>query len=430
MSTRTAIVALGRMPVNLASRALFALALVFYLVFSTLLIPLTLVQSALLFGTPFLAIFLLLVLKRFLSGLTIPRVLGPVCLYLAYLAVPTVIGLLNGNNLRYLLGDLWQVFFMLLITFIVVDLVKSSKDIDNLFRFLVLWCTLDVLFGMLRVAIFGYQRITSGSSMILVIICFHSLVRRNKTLKYPVILLTLSLIHLVFTETRTYWVGALFGMLLVLLLGDFKRLFRARCLVSVAVIAVFLAGYLAVVARTNLAGTGFNLVGIISHRMDLLMSERTRPAGSLEGRIVQAQYILDGYKQSSVLTKLLGNGFGASYSGAEREMKTYRLKEDIHHIHITYVDIIFFQGALGLSVFTTFILVTIRYGYRNQKFGSPIVDRDINRVSVILILVFLLISLAANYIWYNTFFSVLMAIIFGYRQITFKSALPGCISCV
>lgn len=290
-----------------------------------------------------------------------------------------------------------------------MELVKDRRDIEKLFKFIILLCSLDIIFYFIKIGISGYFHTWSLSSMILTIICFYLLIyskRRNK--RFYTFFLLLSSAHLILTQTRTYWLGALLGIALILLFNSFKRLLRLKAIGGFVLITLLLLSYILIIPKTRLANTEFDFPYIITHRIGSLRAEKFITGGSFKGRVIEAEEVISEYKDFPILNKLAGAGFGAIYESPRRE---YKPTASIHHIHLTYLDILFYQGIIGLILFFWFIVYTISTGWKNKKLRDENVDTNINSLCIILILVFLFISLGANYIWANMIFSILVGLI-------------------
>ena len=410
---------ISNLSIQSTSRKVFTLILMVYLS-TSLFLQLTLIQNALLLGIPLLILALILFFKKLLSGFKLYKFLNPAYLYLIFLPIPAIIGFLNKNNHTYLIGDLWQVVFILLILFFVIELTKDKKDIERLFKFVILFCSLDIIVYFVRIGISGYFRTYSLSSMILAIICFYLLIyskRRNG--RVCGIFLLVSLIHLILTQTRTYWLGAIFGILIIILSNNLRKLLKPKIIGIFVLTVLLLAGYSFIIPKTRLANTEFDPTYVITHRIDSLRAEKFITGGSFKGRIMEAKEIVSEYKDFPILNKLVGAGFGSIYESPRRE---YKPTASVHHIHVTYADILFYQGIIGLILFLWFIIYTLFIAWKNKKSKSEIVDIDINKLSVILILVFLFISLGANYIWANMIFSLLIGIIYAYRKLILEES--------
>lgn len=403
-------------------RAFFILILVIYFLISIFLPNLSLRQNALFIGIPLVILFFLLLLKKILSGFKLYKFLNPAHLYLIFLSIPTLIGFLNGNNTPYLIGDLWQVIFILLILNVVVELVKDKEDICRLFEFIILLTIIDVLIYFVKITVSGYFRSLSLSSMILVPLLFYYLIyvyRKHKWI-YGVFLFLASY-HLILTRTRTYWIGAFLGILLIILFFSFKKLSQPKTIaVSSFIILLFVIFQIAIL-KSNLASNDLDLVRIISSRIkDFKTIEFTGELGSFEGRILEGKEIISEYNNFTIINKLIGKGFGAFYENPRFELapKEGPFAPSPHFIHITYLDILFYQGVLGLFFFFYFIVSAFFVAYKSNRL-KKIINSNIyiNKLSIIMILVFLCISLGANYIWFNLYFSIFLAIPFAHYKI-------------
>jgi len=313
-----------------------------------------------------LALLFQLLLKKSLT-----RTSTPLDKFLAFwlmvIAASFVYGFyVEGNSMRYLLGDTYKLTEIILIFWLTTVLVKKTSQV----RFLI-WGFLAVAlaFGMLDSLIFFKQaplfgdillarvRIAAQFSSIFAFLLVLSLVLHEKSTMTKAILGVLGFFFFMsfaLTFLRTGYIAIPLTLAVLLPLYLYKR--RRYVLPTLAKLAALVVFLLIFIGVFNLILTSIDPNMDIIRASVLRFSSLITPASEdpMGVRMLEISSIIS---QALAQNPLLGKGLGGEYYGAtlvEAEVE-WGVK---HYVHNNYFDFLIRTGILGLVVF---IILAFKY---------------------------------------------------------------------
>jgi len=334
------------------------------------------------------------------------------------------------NDTRYLFGDLYKFFEVILVFWLTTFIVKSHRQV----KFLIWGFLLMVLiFGAVDSMKFFSQayfvsnillaRVRGGaqfSSTFALILAISLILHERRTIT-KAILMFLSLaffVSFILAFLRTGYVAIPPTLGFILLLYFYKRgRYALAGIAKFTVLVVFLGAF------TGL----FNMIlASFNPDMDLIQATQVR-FGSLVSpgaedpmgvRMLEVESII-----SQVLTRnpLLGNGLGGEYYGftvVEQELK-WGLK---HFVHNNYFDFLIRTGILGLALF---LLVAFKYLRDGIRFYLRSKSTFYSGVLLGTIGIFICSSIIAlsTSLFYSPFLFAIMAMTYCVAYLEEKSGL-------
>ena len=319
--------------------------------------------SDLLLG-PLLAAWLASLLTSRTVTATRSPVTLPLALFMVWLAVAAFIGYESGNELKVVLQDFRNLFYYVLF-FWVITSVADRRSILTILKALAVCIVAGFAVGLLYTALgradstefveAGVSRFPAPNEVFLMgAILLAGWVglwpagRRRPRVLW--LLLALSLVGLMLSFIRGYWVGFAVGLLCLVFLVRSSQ--RVRLLAGVLV-----AGALLAVATATLQPAVF--ASVVSRAMAVTaVNDRNIQYRFLEDQAVERQI-----RQSPLVGYGLGKTFVPDFQryGIPLEPKTY--------IHNNYLWFLQRLGAVGLGLFAWFVLAFLfpRGGVRSYR---------------------------------------------------------------
>ncbi len=311
-----------------------------------------------------------------------------------------IIGILNHNDLSYLLSDLYKWLIIPMGYYAYKNVIISRKpDIQKLVIFV-------IMIGAATTLLSGL------SSLVLYVIHGHLVIFAANAVDIPF------LVFLIFrVSKRNGQSGRKLSYMLLLavvLIGIISLKRGTWVLIPVAVVAVWLTGSdirisrvvtptLAIMAIFAVAFIAFSngLPSQITSRWQYTFAYKGSSRGydpSVGERFLEARSAIQEMQtRDNVLDYFTGLGMGAEYYAPTSQIKELGSREGyVHQTHATYVDIFFRQGAAGLILFVALVFALMGMFQRiRKKWRMGIINPDLLEASQVIFASFLVTLVAA-----------------------------------
>lgn len=313
---------------------------------------------------PFAAVALLQPFVR--RRMSRPRPLPLVLSLLVVLgALTTAIGVLRGNDIGYVLGDAYKFVLAAIIYLTCTTFVKRAEQWRFLWRFAALSGLLLSLVGMViqfyKLGVGWRYRLGADIdiyALAVAVLLYASHPQRRVRGAALLAVVGLVVAAVVSLERRDWVYVAMVWALAVVLSGAMRSRLRllylavAGCVLLLAVVAA-----LYLLLPDVLSGTVQNLEQRIAYTLDA-----TGADSSVTRRLDEVDYIALELRDSTAIHWVIGLGQGAEFHDPWSGMAG-SLPWLVHHVHNTYVGVVFRTGIVGLLLVAAFAVLSLRLAH-------------------------------------------------------------------
>ncbi len=308
-------------------------------------------------------------------------------LFGAYAVVSAVLGFRAGNELKYILGDLFQVVEFVLVFVLVSVLTQDSRTSHQLIKLsslsilvTIVWEFYLFMRGQAADEAYWYYGGTGGlgeglprtinfASLVLLppLLCLATYFKSGRQRLIYLFLFILVALNLILSFTRGLWLASLVSILVVVWLagaGERKR-------VAGLLLTLGIAGTLAV-ASLNIVSGGqkWSFADLLVQRYKYTFVE-FEDWQSGRGYEVRRLGEFVGVSGEIRRAPFLGNGLGATYVVSEVSLLGTPVITREHFIHNFYLGTMLRMGAVGLLSFLVILFVYFREGRRIANSLTP-----------------------------------------------------------
>ncbi len=370
------------------------------------------------------------------------RIIQSILILFLFICFSTVYGYVKGNDTKYLVADLTSFLFLLIIPcYIVVcntqhrveRLIKYASYaslalaiVTFIFHLILLFISreteeeINYAINLMGLGGFfgfgdGIYRIYFKSSVCFILPFLYNLniVINNdddkKASVWPYVFMSISLVAIVLTYTRSLWFGVFFAVIAFMLVNrkKFKKLFKGIGIAAAGLLIFVLVSW-ASYGFEGVITNAVNRVLLPQEDKDMLMEEFDDD----DPRAIQVSILLDSEDIRAERLKavhkqikenwVLGCGFGQ-----ELTVRNYGGK-----IEYTYLDILSKMGVLGFVSFLLVLLLPCFYALRSRR------QKQSSNLSVVMLCVMICIYMASIFNPYITspigfsLFAVTVALLF------------------
>jgi O-antigen ligase len=299
----------------------------------------------------------------------------PLCWGLfAYSILEAIYGAWRGNDSRFAAGDFFQLAEFTLIYILVQTLVQDRRSLYRMLKWLSVSAIITVVWQLLLFFFGGSGLLpqwedefarTIDPNVIFVIIVplgVYPLLKNLRQRTWAWLLLIPALLNILFSLTRSIWLGCLVAMvILALLAGKAYRGKLIRTVFAVTTGAIVVASLLHFTT-----GAGTNLLDILEQRVVFAGSQVEQGLEGTDSLAARRFMEIALIGPQTLNSPVLGKGLGATYEIGGFAVIDAVSNEiiDHHYIHNLFLFVAYRMGFVGLALF---VWILIRY-FR-QSFG-------------------------------------------------------------
>lgn len=252
-----------------------------------------------------------------------------------------LVGFLNDNNLIYLLGDFWQ-FVIISLLFIILLMIRTTpQQIQNeIMSAAIILAFIETLFMLV-----GYKdRSLTFITMLSIPYCIFNIIQSKTIKKSELFLFILFTVHILVSSTRTLWIGAILG---ILILSIYIFIINRKYFLKLSKIILFS------MLSIGLLIFSLNLGEQILERISPSKTAWT-PELSVQGRNLEA---IGAFNTTISQSPVYGLGLGAEFDNPRAQVEVVM---ENHFIHNIYAMIFLRTGSLGLGLIIILLVVLLK----------------------------------------------------------------------